>query len=488
MTHNEVARHWIGAEWVDSPHHRQSINPATGEVIGVYADGGVAEAGAAIAAARTAFIDTTWRKDRALRSRVLNELADLFETHFQELSRLLTLENGKVRGEADFEMSLVAPKLRYYAALALTDAGRALQARPGRFSIVLREPAGVAGLIVPWNSPVILLVRSLAPALAAGATAVVKMPAQTAQVNAKIAEVIAQAPSLPTGVVNIFTEHGSEGARLIVESPDVPVISFTGSTATGRMISAAAAKQLKAVGNELGGKTPIVVFDDADVNALLPVLEKAVTVFAGQFCMTGSRLLVQRGIADKVRDGISARLERVRVGPGSDPASDMGPMIDKQNVERVDNIVRDAIASGARSIVRGGPVSDGPLAGGAFYRPTLLEVSGDMPIVAQEVFGPVLVMQVFDTEAEAIQLANATEYGLAASVWSRDADRPLRVASEIDAGTVWINEWASVLDEFEEGGFKQSGVGRLNGVAALELFLESKHITQNVSGRISEQS
>jgi acyl-CoA reductase-like NAD-dependent aldehyde dehydrogenase len=262
-----------------------------------------------------------------------------------------------------------------------------------------------------------------------------------------------------------------------VTSPDVPTISFTGSTQVGRAISQAGAARLKRLGLELGGKTPMLVFDDAVLEAALPKLEKALTVFAGQFCMTGSRLLVQSGVADEVRQQLADRLSRVKVGPASDPTSDMGPMIDKTNVARVNQMVEDAISAGARVIVRGGPVTEGPLARGAFYRPTLLEVTDShMRIVQEEVFGPVLTMQVFDTEAEAVALANDSEYGLAASIWTRDVDRPLRVARELQVGTVWINDWAAMRDEFEEGGYKQSGRGRLRGLAALDDFLESKHI------------
>ncbi|WP_256081885.1 aldehyde dehydrogenase family protein [Massilia sp. YIM B04103] len=473
-----IALNWIGGEWTDSGVHKDSINPANYEVIGQYADGGLREATDAIAAAKRAFAETEWKEDRALRAKALNELADAFERHSAQLVDLLATENGKVKGEAEFEVSMVPSKLRYYASLARTEYGRAADPKPGSLSLVLREAIGVAGIIAPWNSPVVLMIRSLAPALAAGCTTVIKMPGQTAQTNALVSRIMSEVTSLPTGVVNLFSESGAEGSKWMIESPDVPAISFTGSTATGRAISAVGAQRLKRFGLELGGKTPMIVFDDADIEAALPKLEKALTVFAGQFCMTGSRLLVQSGIAGKLRQRLAERLEAVKVGPASDPASEMGPLIDRPNVERVNRVVNEAIEAGAKVIVRGGPVTQGPLAQGAFYRPTLLEVSApDMDIVQKETFGPVLTMQVFDSEQEAIALANNSEYGLAASVWTRDIDRPLRVARALEAGTVWVNDWAVVYDEFEEGGVKQSGLGRLNGMAAMDDFIQFKHIT-----------
>lgn len=475
------ARNWIDGKWVESANRLDSVNPATGEKIGSYAVASEETAKDAIAVARRAFLESPWRGDRRLRARVMNRMADRFEERIEELVDILSLENGKVKEEARFEVSMVPSKLRFYAALALTEFGRAIETSPGKFSTTLREPMGVAGIIAPWNSPIVLFIRSLAPALAAGCTVVGKLPGWTAQTNARMCAVFAETEGLPAGVINVFSEVHGTAARVLIESPLVPTISFTGSSSTGQSISAVGAKHLKRFGLELGGKTPVLVFDDADLDKALPMIEKALTVFAGQFCMTGSRLLVHRPIIDEVRRRLAQRLEAVKVGPASDPASNMGPMINVDNVKRVDALVEAALAGGAKAVVRGGPFKDGPLSVGAFYRPTLLEIDDhDLPIAQDEVFGPVLVMQAFDTEAEAVSLANHSMYGLAAAVWSTNVDRPLRIARQLDAGTVWINNWAVVHDETEEGGYKQSGLGRLNGVSAMDDFIEYKTIVHSV--------
>jgi betaine-aldehyde dehydrogenase len=475
-TETSVAKHWIDGQWADSEEHRDSVNPATGEIVGSYAMAGPKEAQAAIEAAKRAFAEPEWRTNRLLRARVLNRMADRFEERADDLVELLGLENGKTHDQGRLEVAFAPETLRFNAALALTDVGTNSQVTDGELSLVVRQPVGVAGIIAPWNSPVALGIRSLAPALAAGCTAVMNLPWQTAQTNSLIADLVGETPDLPPGVANTIT-GGHVSGDVLVRSPDVPTISFTGSTATGKQIMTAAAANLKRVGLELGGKTPLILFADADLELALPIVVSALIVFSGQFCMTGSRLLVHERIADQVRAELGDRLRAVKVGPASDPASEMGPIIDKPNVDRIDKLVEDAISQGAVVIVRGGPVTEGRLAAGAFYRPTLLEVHDNtMPIVQNEVFGPVLTMQTFATEAEAIAMANDSEYGLSASVFSRDVDVPLRVALALESGSVWVNDWARLHDQFEEGGFKGSGVGRMRGFAVIDDFVEFKHV------------
>jgi betaine-aldehyde dehydrogenase len=316
--------------------------------------------------------------------------------------------------------------------------------------------------------------------LAAGDTVAVKMPGQTALVANRLSQIIAEVESLPTGVVNIFTESGNKGAPYLVASPDVQVISYTGSVPVGRIVAAEGAPTLKRMNLELGGKTPMIVFDDADVERGIPLLTSAVTTFTGQFCMTGSRILVQRGVADQVRAGLKSAFEKVRLGDGLDPATEMGPLIDQPNVARVDGMVETALAY-AKPIVRGGPATEGALAKGAFFRPALLEVDDvNSEIVQKEVFGPVATFEVFDTEADAIARANATEMGLAAGIFTENLAISRRVTRGVQAGTIWTNTWSALNDGFAEGGYKQSGVGRLRGRLGISDFQEYKTVVHNI--------
>jgi len=470
----EFARHWIDGEWVGSDTVAKSISPSTGEVLGQYSAGGRVEAAAAIAAARKSFDTGTWPHDPQLRSQALRELADRLEERAEAIARMLSREMGKTLRDATWEAMSGPSTLRYNAGTALSQTGTSSEIAPGLFASTVREPIGVAGIIVPWNSPLALLIRALAPALAAGCTVVVKLPGQTALTNSLIMQAVAATKSFSKGVVNIFTESGNGGAPLLVGSPDVDVINYTGSTKVGRQVAENGAKTLKRMGLELGGKTPLVVFEDADIDTVAPLVVTALTKFNGEFCMTGSRVLVQRSVADEWRKRIAALLEKVVVGRADDLRTEMGPLVDRANVTRIDRFVEDA-KQYARIIVRGGPIVDGPLAAGAFYRPSMLETEAlDVPLIQEEIFGPVLSFETFATEDEAISRANATIFGLAAAVFTKDIDRAQRVARAIKAGTVWTNTWGVLNDAFEEGGFKQSGIGRARGVRAMEEFQEIK--------------
>lgn len=471
------AAHWIDGRWIESGTLRDSINPATGEAFATFFDGGLDEARLAIAAARRAFVESDWKSNPMRRATALARLAEAYEQHAQDIIECLSTENGKLKREAGFEVEQSIRALRFAAGLATGTFGRVAEPRPGMQSMVLRQAVGVAGLIVPWNSPAYLLIRALAPALAAGCTAVIKLPAQAAQMAMLSAKILSGVADIPAGAINMFIESGADGARHLVESPEVPVINFTGSSTTGRAIATAGAANFKRIGLELGGKTPHLVFDDADVEAAVPSIVASLTVFGGQFCVTGSRVLVQRGIAERFKQKLAQQLAAVRPGAAADPDSQMGPLIDRASVQRVDALVQAAIAEGANVLVRGGPVTADALANGAFYQPTLLEVSREgLDITREEVFGPVQTLQVFDSEDEAVVMANDSEYGLSACIWTRDVDRPVRVARQLEAGHVCVNEWAGMQVEFEEGGVKNSGMGRLGGLGGIDDFLEYKQI------------
>src|SRR5579862_510496 len=318
-------RNWINGEWISSSTVANSVNPSSGEVLGQYSAGGRAEATAAIAAARKAFDEGTWAHDPQLRCGALIELAGRLSERAEAIGLMLSREMGKVLRDATLEATWSPATLRYNAGTALSQTGTSAEIAPGVFASAMREPIGVAGIIVPWNSPLALLVRALGPALAAGCTTAIKLPGQTALVNSLIAEAVAATRSLPKGVVNIFTEAGNEGAPFLVESPDVDVINYTGSTKVGRQVAEKGANTLKRMCLELGGKTPLVVFEDADIDAIAPLVVTALTRFNGQFCMTGSRVLVQRTVADAWRQRIASLLEKVVIGQADDVNTEMGP-------------------------------------------------------------------------------------------------------------------------------------------------------------------
>lgn len=467
-----IAKHYIDGQWLagDAPL-RDSVNPADGSVLGQFHPGSKALLDQAAGVARETFFKSVWAASPRLRAQVLFEFADRMEAIKPELAALIVAENGKLISEATGEVMGAVSETRYYAGLARAIQGRTQETTPGNFSLLQREPAGVAAIIVPWNAPVTLLIRSLTPALAAGCTCVLKPADQTPLIHARIMECLADCPSLPKGVVNSVNENGFAVGQAMVASPLIDVISFTGSSATGKKIMEGAAPTLKRVNLELGGKAPAVVFPDADLDLVVKELTHGSLVMAGQICVAAARFLVHESIRDDFEARMIAAFRAVRTGPGADPASQMGSLIDTANQTRLLGIIEQAADEG-ELLLRGET-----LPGGAFLTPSLFRIDNlASGLVQEELFGPIASVETFSDEAEAVHMANATVYGLAASLFTRDLNRTMRVSRAIRAGTVWVNSHTRLFAEGETGGYGQSGLGRLHGIEGLNDFLETKHV------------
>lgn len=469
------ADNYIGGEWIASGNVADSTNPADGSVLGQFSPGSRALADQAAAQARRTFDESHWSASPRLRAQVLYEIADRMEAARDEITDLIVAENGKLRSEALGETMGAISETRYYAGLARANLGRTLETAPGNVSLMHREAAGVAAIIVPWNAPVTLLMRSLAPALAAGCTTVIKPAPQTPLIHALIMRCIDACPSLSNGVVNSVNEYGTEVGEALVASRDVDVVSFTGSSATGKRIMAGAAPTLKRLSLELGGKAPAVVFEDADLDQAVRELTAASLMMAGQICVAATRFLVARPVAAEFTQRARAAFQAVRTGPGADPASQMGSLIDHLNQKRVVRLIEQAGDEG--ELILKGHAPGGPLARGAFITPTLFTIDDvNSPMVQEEPFGPIVSIETFEDEQEAVAKANATQYGLAASVFTQNLNRATRISRAIRAGTVWLNCHGRLFAEGETGGYRQSGLGRLHGIEGLNDFLETKHV------------
>jgi betaine-aldehyde dehydrogenase len=456
----------------------ESRNPADGSVIGTYAASGRQEARLAIASAREAFETSLWAHDARLRQMVLLKWADRLEQR-QELAALLTQENGKVLAQSRGEMAAAISEIRYYAGLTRHIPGHFMEVEPGAYSATLREAAGVAGLIIPWNAPIVLLIRSLAPALAAGCTVVVKPAHQTAQITARVLRELAAIEALPRGVLNLVLENGSEVAQELVASNEVDVLSFTGSNLTGQRIMAAAAPTMKKLSLELGGKSSCLVFPDADITSVAQRLATAATIISGQQCTAARRVLVHASRYDEMKQALKNALEAIVVAPGDVPSAAMGPLIDADSLERVQSDIERAQCMADEVVLRGARCG-GKLAGGHFLTPTLVAHGDSGAFFTQdEIFGPFVVLEKFEDEKEAVARANHTVFGLSASVWTADGDRGMRLARALRNGTVWINDHNRLFAEAETGGYRRSGIGRLHGYEGLADFLETKHIFRN---------
>ena len=476
-------KHWIGGAWVDSADGATSVrfSPAHGVPVSVAAKGGQIEAEAGIAAARAAFDIGAWSrtsgKDRAT---LLLRVADLIDRDRAAIALQEVLESGKPITQAMAEIEGAADIWRYAAALARTLHGDSHNSLgPDMLGLVLKEPIGVVSLITPWNFPFLIISQKLPFALAAGCTAVVKPSELTPGTTVMLGKLLAEA-GLPDGVVNIVLGYGEPVGAVLSSDPRVDMVSFTGSTAVGKRISAAASATLKKVSLELGGKNPQVIFPDADLDQAADAIAFGVYFNAGECCNAGSRIIVHESVAAALVEKITVLSRRVPFGDPLDPRTQVGAIISPEHLAKIDAYVRGAVAAGARLALGGAALDVGGL-GAQFYQPTIVtDVRPEMEIAREEVFGPVLSVLTFRTADEAIQLANDAAYGLSAGVWSSDVSTCLDFMRRVRAGTVWTNTWMDGFAELPFGGFKQSGQGRELGRYGLEEFLEVKTVQMRI--------
>ncbi|AKT36973.1 aldehyde dehydrogenase family protein [Chondromyces crocatus] len=466
-------RHWISNQEADSRAGEtfEKKNPATGELLVTHARGRREDVEAAVASARAAF--PGWAKtDPNERARVLWKAGELIMARLEELAHLEVLDTGKpITNAKTIDVPRAADTFFYYSGWATKLHGETIPVRGPFLNYTLREPLGVIGAIIPWNFPLLLAARKVAPALAVGNTVVLKPPEESSLTSLELGRILAEA-GLPPGVLNVVTGHGEEAGAALVQHPDVAKISFTGGTETGRVIMRSAADTLKKVSLELGGKSPNIIFADADVTAAARAAVLAAFYNQGEICTAGSRLLVERKIHDQVLEVVSQGASKMQPGDPLDPGTQMGPLVSEAHLGRVLSYIERGQAEGARREIGGS--SRGP---GYYVEPTVFSgVREDMTIAREEIFGPVLAVIPFDDVDEAARIADATEFGLAAGIWTRDVSKAHGLASRVRAGTVWINTFNRFDAASPYGGVKQSGFGRENGRAVLEELTQLKSV------------
>jgi betaine-aldehyde dehydrogenase len=460
---------------------RTLLNPANGLPIASVAEGTVEDAQRAIRAARAAFDGGPWpamsAHERAL---LLFRVAERIEANAEEFAQMDTLNNGKPLRETRYDVADAANCFRYYAGLATKPHGQTYDVPAASQSYTVREPIGVCGQIVPWNYPLLMSVWKLAPALAAGNTLILKPSELTPLSAIRLAQIFEEV-GIPKGVVNIVTGAGPVAGNAIAQSELVDKVAFTGGTATGRSIMRAAVGNLKKCTLELGGKSPNIVFADADFETAVDYALFGIYANAGQVCSAGSRLVIEESLHDRFVAKLVERANKIRVGDGFDPQTEMGPLISKAHTDKVEQYIRTGIGEGAQ-LLCGGKRLDGELAPGNFIAPTIFDhTKPTMRIVQEEIFGPVLVVQTFTTEDEAVAVANDTIYGLAGAVFTQDGAKAQRVVRKLRAGITWINAYHPTYNEAPWGGYKQSGNGRELGTYGYDAYTEVKQINVNLA-------
>ncbi|MED3936230.1 aldehyde dehydrogenase family protein [Priestia megaterium] len=472
---------YINGEWKKAEKQRPTVNPATGEVIGYAAEGSIEDMKTAITAAREAFDSGIWSETSASeRAANLFKIADKLEEAQEELAALETMDNGKPYREAEADVEDAAACFRYYAGLITKPDGQTYSVPAPMQAMVIKEPIGVCGLIVPWNYPLLMSVWKIAPALAAGNTIVFKPSEVTPVTSTKLFEIL-ESVGLPKGVANLVMGAGDTVGNTLIQDKRVDKISFTGGTVTGKHIMRQAAENVTKVSLELGGKSPNVIFADADFETAVDYALFGIFAGSGQICAAGSRILVEESIAEKFIERFAERAQKIKVGNGMNQEIEMGPLVSEEHMKKVLKYIEIGKQEGARLVCGGNRITSSGLGKGFFVEPTVFSnVTSNMKIVQDEIFGPVVVIQTFKDEKEAIKLANDTEYGLAGSVFTNDGAKALRVIKKLRAGITWVNTYHFTFNEAPWGGYKQSGIGRGLGTFGLEEFQEVKQININL--------
>src|SRR5271168_1357449 len=475
----------INGKWVDAASGKtfKTYNPATGEVLSNIAEGDKEDIDRAVAAARAAFDSGPWsRISPSERGQMIWRLGDLLQKHLEEFAQLESLDNGKPLKIARVaDLPLAIDHFRYYAGWATKIEGNTISlglAKQGKFhAYTVREPVGVAGQIIPWNFPLLMAAWKLAPAVSVGCTVILKPAEQTPRTAIRLGELIMEA-GFPEGVVNIVPGFGETAGAALAAHPDVDKIAFTGSTEVGKLIVHAAAGNLKKVSLELGGKSPNVVFKDADLETAIPGAASAIFFNHGQCCCAGSRLYVEKSVYDQVVEGVADHARKIKVGPGLEPDTQMGPLVSQEQLNRVCGYLEAGFSEGAKALAGGHKGADR----GYFVEPTVLvDTRENMKVVQEEIFGPVVTAMPFTDPEEIIPRANNSDYGLAAAVWTSDLGKAHRVADQLRAGTVWINCYNIFDAALPFGGYKQSGWGREMGHEALNLYTQTKAVCTRIA-------